>query len=108
MAGWTARHMRLLILGGTRFLGRHLVDAALSRGHQVTTFTRGEHDDVLPAAVERLRGNRDGDLAPLRGRTWDAAIDTSGYVPRIVRAGVELLSSAVPRYAFISSISVYR
>jgi 2'-hydroxyisoflavone reductase len=100
--------MKLLVLGGTRFLGRHLVDAALARGHQVTTFTRGEHDAVLPARVERLQGNRDGELTPLHGRTWDAVVDTSGYFPRVVRGSAELLSGAVTRYAFISSISVYR
>jgi 2'-hydroxyisoflavone reductase len=100
--------MKLLILGGTRFLGRHLVDAALAHGHEVTTFTRGEHDDVLPDGVERLRGNRDGGLSALEGRRWDAVIDTSGYVPRVVRAGAELLAGAVDRYTFISSISVYR
>jgi len=100
--------VKLLILGGTRFLGRHVVDAALARGHSVTTFTRGEHDDVLPEGVERLCGNRDGDLASLEGRRWDAVIDTSGYIPRVVRASADLLSSAVGHYAFISTISVYR
>ncbi len=100
--------MKLLILGGTHFLGRHVVDAALARGHTVTTFTRGEHDDVLPAGVERLRGNRDGDLTALEGRRWDAVIDTSGYVPRVVRAAADLLSSAVDHSVFISTISVYR
>jgi 2'-hydroxyisoflavone reductase len=100
--------MKLLLLGGTRFLGRHMVDAALARGHTVTTFTRGEHDDVLPESVERLRGNRDGDLVALEGRRWDAVIDTSGYVPRVARAAAELLAGATDRYAFISSISAYR
>lgn len=99
--------MRLLILGGTRFLGRHLVDAALGRGHTVTTFTRGEHDDVLPADVERLRGDRDGNTTALAGRRWDGVIDTSGYVPRIVAANVALLAPAADFYAFISTISVY-
>jgi 2'-hydroxyisoflavone reductase len=103
--------MKLLILGGTKFLGRHLVDAGLARGHGVTTFTRGTHDEVLPEGVDRLRGDRDGDLAVLQvssGRRWDAVIDTSGYVPRVVRDGAELLSGAADAYAFISSISVYR
>jgi 2'-hydroxyisoflavone reductase len=100
--------MRLLVLGGTHFLGRHVVDAALTRGHTITTFTRGEHDDVLPAGVERLRGNRDGDLSTLAGRRWDAVIDTSGYVPRVVRASAELLAAAADHYTFISTISVYR
>jgi 2'-hydroxyisoflavone reductase len=96
------------MLGGTVFLGRHLVNSALARGHTVTIFTRGMHDaDHLPA-VERLRGNRDGDLAALEGRRWDAAIDTSGFVPRIVRASAELLAGSVEHYTFVSSISVFR
>src|SRR5579864_8636735 len=99
--------MRFLILGGTRFLGRHVVDAALARDHTVTTFTRGAHDDVLPESVERLRGDRDGDLAALAGREWDGVVDTSGYVPRVVRASAEALASTTTgTYAFISSISV--
>jgi 2'-hydroxyisoflavone reductase len=99
--------MKLLILGGTRFLGRHVVDCAIARGHTLTTFTRGEHDDVLPAKIEPLNGDRDGNLTALEGRRWDAVIDTSGFVPRVVRAGVDLLSGAAERYAFISTISVY-
>jgi 2'-hydroxyisoflavone reductase len=99
--------MKLLILGGTVFLGRHLVDAALVRGHEVTLFNRGQHNAGLYPEVEQLRGDRDGGLDALRGRRWDAAIDTSGYVPRVVRASAELLAGAVDRYVFISSISVY-
>jgi 2'-hydroxyisoflavone reductase len=100
--------MKLLILGGTIFLGRHLAEQALAAGHEVTLFTRGKHNPDLFPEAERLRGDRDGDLVPLEGRTWDAAIDTCGYVPRIVRASAHLLAPAVGRYAFISSISVYR
>jgi 2'-hydroxyisoflavone reductase len=100
--------MRLLILGGTRFLGRHVVDAALAHGHTVTTFTRGAHDSVLPEEVERLHGDRDGDLTDLSGRRWDGVVDTSGYVPRVVRTSAELLARATDTYAFISTISVYR
>jgi 2'-hydroxyisoflavone reductase len=100
--------MKLLVLGGTVFLGRHLVAAALARGHDVTIFTRGQHDADVPAGLERLRGDRDGDLRVLEGRRWDAAIDTSGFVPRIVRASAELLAGAVGHYTFISSISAYR
>jgi len=100
--------MRLLVLGGTVFLGRHLVEAALARGHEVTIFNRGQHGPELFAGVERLRGDRDGGLGGLAGRTWDAALDTSGYVPRVVRASAELLAGAVATYAFVSSVSVYR
>ena len=99
--------MKLLVLGGTIFLGRHIVDIALERGHEVTLFTRGKHNPELFGGVERLQGDRDGGLAPLLGRTWDAVIDTSGYVPRIVRDSARLLSGAVGHYTFISTISVY-
>ena len=99
--------MKLLILGGTVFLGRHLVEAALARGHEVTLFNRGQHNPELFPEVEKLRGDRDGDLTALAGRRWDAAIDTSGYVPRVVRASAELLADAVEHYTFISTISVY-
>ena len=104
--------MRLLVLGGTRFLGRHLVDAALERGHEVTLFTRGQSGPNLYPQLEHLRGNRDPDVEPglsaLEGHRWDAAIDTSGYVPRIVRASAEALSRRVTHYTFISSISAYK
>jgi 2'-hydroxyisoflavone reductase len=99
--------MKLLVLGGTKFLGRHAVDAALSAGHEVTIFTRGETNPELFPEVEHLQGDRDGDLASLEGRTWDGVVDTSGYVPRIVRQSAELLRDAVERYVFVSSISVY-
>jgi nucleoside-diphosphate-sugar epimerase len=99
--------MHLLIIGGTVFLGRHLVEAARERGHAVTLFNRGQHNPDLFPDVEKLHGDRTGDLSALRGRRWDAAIDTCGYVPRVVRASVELLADAVEYYTFISSISVY-
>ncbi|HEX8620883.1 MAG TPA: SDR family oxidoreductase [Allosphingosinicella sp.] len=99
--------MKILILGGTLFLGRALVAAALERGHAVTLFNRGRHAREPLAGVETLTGDRDGGLDALRGRTWDAAIDTSGYVPRLVRASAERLASSVGRYVFISSLSVY-
>jgi 2'-hydroxyisoflavone reductase len=99
--------MELLILGGTVFLGRHLVESAQARGHQVTLFNRGKTRPDLFPEVEKLRGDRDHDLDALLGRRWDAAIDTSGYVPRIVRTSTELLADAVERYVFISSISAY-
>ena len=99
--------MNLLILGGTVFLGRHLVEAALARGHAVTLFNRGQHNPDLFPEVERLRGDRDGDLQALEGRRWDAVVDTCGYVPRVVRASAEMLAPNVDHYTFISSISVY-
>ena len=99
--------MRLLVLGGTKFLGRHAVDAALADGHEVTIFTRGKTNADLFPEVEHLTGDRDGDLGALAGRAWDGVVDTSGYVPRVVRQSAELLRDAVGRYVFVSSISVY-
>jgi 2'-hydroxyisoflavone reductase len=99
--------MRILILGGTIFLGRHLVDAAVDRGHEVTLFNRGQHGPDLFPGIEKLRGDRDGNLTALEGRHWDAVIDTCGYVPRLVQASTDLLADNVKHYTFISSISVY-
>jgi 2'-hydroxyisoflavone reductase len=103
--------MRFLVLGGTRFLGRHLVEAAVERGHTVTTFTRGQAPTHEHAAVLPLGGDRDpqkgAGLAALASGAWDAAFDLSGYVPRIVDASCELLGSRVRRYLFVSSLSVY-
>jgi 2'-hydroxyisoflavone reductase len=99
--------VRLLVLGGTKFLGRHVVAHALADDHEVTIFTRGRTNPGLFPQVEHLRGDRDGDLGALAGRQWDGVIDTSGYVPRVVRQSAELLRDAVGRYAFVSSISVY-
>jgi 2'-hydroxyisoflavone reductase len=99
--------MKLLILGGTIFLGRALAEDALKRGHTVTLFNRGQHNADWFPDVEKLRGNRDGDLDALKNKTWDAVIDTCGYVPRIVGASAKLLKDAVQHYTFISSISVY-
>lgn len=99
--------MDTLIIGGTIFLGRHLVESARARGHRVTLFNRGQHNSDLFPDVEKLRGDRDGGLAPLAGRRWDAVIDTCGSFPRVVRQSAELLADAVEHYTFISSMSVY-
>ena len=99
--------MKLLILGGTLYLGRHTVEAALTLGHQVTLFNRGRTNPGLFPNVEHLVGDRDGNLAALEGRRWDAVIDPSGYLPRVVRAGCEVLRDAVQHYTFISSINAY-
>lgn len=99
--------MRLLLLGGTVFLGKHIAQAALERGHEVTLFHRGLHGQELFPAAERVLGDRDGGLEPLRGRRFDAVIDMSGYLPRIVRESAALLSGAVDHYTFISSVSAY-
>ncbi len=94
--------MRLLILGGTVFLGRHVVDAALARGHAVTIFTRGKHG-TGPEGVEHVAGDR-ADVTPLRGKHWDAAIDTSGYDPAHVEASTGL---DIGHYVFVSSCNAY-
>jgi nucleoside-diphosphate-sugar epimerase len=99
--------MRLLVLGGTKFLGRHAIDAALGAGHDVTLFTRGKTNPELFPEAEHLRGERDGGLGALEGRSWDGVVDTSGFVPRIVRQSAALLHDSVQRYVFVSSISVY-
>ena len=98
--------MQILVLGGTQFLGRHVVDAALARGHDVTLFNRGQTRPDLFPDVEKLHGDRDGDLSALEGRSFDAVVDTSGYVPRIVQETIDALG-AVGHYTFVSSISVY-
>ena len=99
--------MTLLVLGGTKFLGRAAVGAALARGDEVTLFNRGETNPELFPEVEKLRGDRDGGLSALEGREWDAVIDPSGLVPRLVRDSAELLRGSVGHYLFVSSASVY-
>src|SRR5947209_1005949 len=99
--------MHILILGGTVFLGRHLVESALARGHRVTLFNRGQHNPDIFPEVEKLRGDRDGGMDALSGHKCDAVVDTCGYVPRIVRQSAELLADSAAHYTFISSLSVY-
>jgi 2'-hydroxyisoflavone reductase len=99
--------MKLLILGGTVFVGRHLVEAALSRGHEITLFNRGQHNSDLFPQIEKLKGDRSGNLEALVGRRFDAVIDTCGYFPRLVGNSVRLLKDACDHYTFISSVSVY-
>lgn len=101
------RRLKILILGGTRFLGPHMAEYALSRGHTLTFFNRGKTNPGVLPGVERIQGDRNGDLRGLAGRQWDAVIDNSGYLPRQVRASAELLHASVPYYMFISSVSVY-
>jgi nucleoside-diphosphate-sugar epimerase len=99
--------MKLLVLGGTKFLGRHVVDAGIAQGHDVVLFNRGRTNPELYPQLETVIGDRDGGLSPLEGRRFDGVIDTSGYVPRVVRQSAELLAENCDFYAFISSISVY-
>ena len=99
--------MRVLVLGGTKFLGRAAVEEALARGHEVTLFNRGETNPELFPEAEKLRGDRTADLDALRGREWDAVLDPSGYIPAVVRASAEALAGQAGHYVFISSVSVY-
>lgn len=102
--------MKLLVIGGTRFLGRHFVEAALARGHALTLFNRGRSAPGLFPGVETVMGDRDGGLAALlspKDRTWDAVLDPSGYVPRVVRSSAAALAGRAGSYAFVSSISAY-
>lgn len=100
--------MNLLILGGTVFLGRHIVAAALKAGHSVTTFNRGTHSLEEQDAVEKLYGDRAKDLSKLQNRLWDAVVDTCGYEKEIVWKSAEMLNKSIENYVFISSISAYK
>ncbi|HQO09471.1 MAG TPA: NAD-dependent epimerase/dehydratase family protein [Clostridiales bacterium] len=100
--------MKILVLGGTLFLGKHIVERALKNGHEITLFNRGKHSSELFPETEKIKGDRDSDLEILQGRKWDAVIDTCGYIPRIVEKSAEILSKNVKTYVFISSISAYK
>ena len=99
--------MKVLFLGGTQFVGLHMVEAALAHGHQVTLFDRGQTKPNLFPQAEKLRGDRDGGLDALKGRTWDAVIDVNAYVPRLVGDTGRLLKGSVGQYIFVSTGSVY-
>ncbi len=118
--GTAAKRLKILVLGGTRFLGPAIVDYAVARGHEVTLFNRGRSNPEMYPKLEKLKGNRGShgdarrgrkaspvDLRALEGRTWDVAIDTSGYWPEFVEASSKQLAEQVGHYVFVSSISVY-
>jgi 2'-hydroxyisoflavone reductase len=107
-----AKPLRILVLGGTGFLGPHQIEYAVARGHGVTMFNRGSNPGMYGNAVEELIGNRDSKLdsglSSLQGeRAWDVVIDNSGYVPRHVRDSAELLKHRCGRYIYISTVAVY-
>ena len=102
-----AAFLKILILGGSNFLGPHLVEELEQRGHEITVFNRGTQDMSRFPHIEKLKGDRDGDLSALEGRTWDAVIDTSGHLPRVVEASSRLLAGAANHYIFISTVGVY-
>ncbi|WP_057760706.1 SDR family oxidoreductase [Cytobacillus praedii] len=99
--------MKVLILGGTRFLGRALVEEALARGHEVTLFNRGTNKEIFPEA-EQLIGDRNIDIALLENRKWDVLIDTCGFAPHQIKKVADVLGDNIEHYTFISSISVYK
>ncbi len=99
--------MELLVIGGYRFVGRAVIDAALARGHAVTAFNRGSTRAAAPSAVEWIAGDRKHDLDALAGRRWDAVVDTCGFGPGPVGAAARALAGRVGHYGFVSSLSVY-
>jgi 2'-hydroxyisoflavone reductase len=105
--GRKIRPLRILVLGGTRFIGLHMTALALERGHTLTFFNRGKTKTDRYPEVERIQGDRNGEIDGLKDREWDVVIDNSGYVPRHVRLSAELLAPRVRQYVFTSSISVY-
>jgi len=107
---WAAKKpkpLKILILGGTRFIGLHMTSLALERGHTLTYFNRDKTKTDRFREVERIKGDRNGQIDGLKDREWDVVIDNSGYVPRHVRLSAELLAPKVKQYVFVSSISVY-
>lgn len=101
------KSLRILILGGTGKIGPYHVRAAIDRGHQVSVFSRGITRADLPIGVERLVGDRNGNLQSLKGRDWDAVIDLATYGPAWVRSLGEAIRDRTSHYAFVSTISVY-
>lgn len=99
--------MKILVLGGSRFLGRAFVEEALSQNHEITIFNRGSQNAGLKD-IEMITGDRFGDLSELKNRYWDTVLDTSGFIPYTVKNTTELLMDRVTHYTFISSISVYQ
>ena len=103
----SGKSMQILVLGGTGFIGPHMVREALRRGHNVTLFNRGRTNSNLFPDLELIRGDRAGELAGLKGRRFDAVVDNSGYVPRYVQNSARTLAGNVGHYLFISTLSVY-
>jgi 2'-hydroxyisoflavone reductase len=99
--------MKLLVIGGTRFVGRAFVGQAVRRGHDVTVFHRAASEPENFPDVEHLHGDRDGQLSVLDGRSWDAVLDTCAYIPRAVRETAAVLQGVVGHYTLVSSLSVH-
>ncbi|MBS1913392.1 MAG: NAD-dependent epimerase/dehydratase family protein [Bacteroidetes bacterium] len=99
--------MKILVIGGTIFLGRHVVQSALERGHEVTLFNRGQHFPELFPEVEKIRGDRLVNADLLKGRSWDAVVDPSGEFPRAIRLIADVVGDTVGHYTYISSLNAY-
>lgn len=106
-AGGAPTPKRILILGGTGFIGPHMVRYALDRGHEVSTFTRGRSETEVPPGVEQLIGDRNDDLTALEGRSWDVVLDNNTQDYRWVQRSTAVLADSVEHYLFVSSISAY-
>ncbi|HEX6393419.1 MAG TPA: NAD-dependent epimerase/dehydratase family protein [Acidimicrobiales bacterium] len=103
-----SKQLHVLVLGGTKFVGRAVSEAALELGYRVTLFNRGlTNADLFDGAVEKVHGDRQSDLGSLAGRTWDAIIDVAAYHPTTVARSLEALADSVERYLFVSTVSVY-
>jgi len=100
--------MKILIIGGTRFVGRYLVKSVQRNGHEITLFNRGQTNPEIYPDIEQIHGDRDGGLNKLKRRKWDAVIDTCGYFPRLVNDSASFLKNRVGQYVFISTVSVYK
>lgn len=104
-----SKPLRILILGGTGFIGPHQIRYAITRGHKVSMFNRGKtNPGLFPEGVEHLGGDRNGKLDALKGKEWDAVIDNPSTLPRWVRDAAQLLKDSAGQYLFISTISVYK
>jgi 2'-hydroxyisoflavone reductase len=102
-----AKSLRVLILGGTGFIGPHFIDALTAGGHKISLFNRGKRDPEVKPGIEQLLGDRNGEIDALKGHDWDVVIDNSGYTPKQVKLTTDLLKEHAPHYIFISSIAVY-
>ncbi len=100
--------MKLLVIGGTRFVGRAFVEQAVRHGHDVAVFHRSVSEPEDFPSVEHLHGDRDGDLGLLRGRSWDAVLDTCAYIPRAVREASAVLQDFAGHYTLVSTLSVHQ
>ena len=103
----SAKPLRILILGGTGFIGPHEVRYAVARGHRVSVFNRGRRQADLPDSVEHLFGDRNDNLESLKNREWDVVVDNPTTLPKWVRDSASLLKNSARQYVFISTISVY-